>query len=181
MLATMVSGQRSFSPSAFSLAHGAGFRERMQPRRRWFAAFRSGWATASDCMGRSCQAGLTLCCRTIRPWCSFTVASASGHGRGHSRFDSASRLEPCCQSMSVTIQLDLPEALVKAAKASGLLESRRLGDLLNEELRRERARKDLGRMLKELHSLPGEPMPPEEIQAEIDAVRARRRRRESGH
>ena len=83
--------------------------------------------------------------------------------------------------MSVTIQLDLPEALVKAAKASGLLESRRLGDLLNEELRRERARKDLGRMLKELHSLPGEPMPPEEIQAEIDAVRARRRRRESGH
>ena len=83
--------------------------------------------------------------------------------------------------MSVTIQLDLPEALVKAAKASGLLESRRLGDLLNEELRRERARKDLGRMLKELHSLPGEPMSPEEIQTEIDAVRARRHRGESGH
>lgn len=29
--------------------------------------------------------------------------------------------------MSVTIELDLPEALVKEAKASGLLESRRLG------------------------------------------------------
>jgi hypothetical protein len=76
--------------------------------------------------------------------------------------------------MSVTIQLDLPEALVKEAKANGLLESRRLGEMLNEELRRERARKDLGRVLKELHSLPGEPMPPEEIQAEIDAVRSLR-------
>ena len=38
--------------------------------------------------------------------------------------------------MSVTIELDLPEALVKEAKANGLLESRRLGDLLNEDLRR---------------------------------------------
>ena len=83
--------------------------------------------------------------------------------------------------MSVTIQLDLPEALVKEAKANGLLESRRLGELLNEDLRRERARKDLGRVLKESHSLPGEPMSPEEIQAEIDAVRAQRRRRDSGH
>ncbi len=83
--------------------------------------------------------------------------------------------------MSVTIQLDLPEALLKEAKANGLLESGRLGELLNEELRRDRARKDLGRVLKELHSLPGEPMSPEEIQAEIDAVRAQRRGRESGH
>ena len=53
--------------------------------------------------------------------------------------------------------------------------------MLNEELRRVRARKELGRMLTELHSLPGEPMSPEEIQAEIDAVRAQRRQRESGH
>ena len=93
-------------------------------------------------------------------------------------------LATCCHvvnDMSVTIELDLPEALVKEAKANGLLESRRLGELLNEELRRGRACKDLGRVLKELHSLPGKPMSPEEIQAEIDAVRAQRRRRESGH
>jgi len=32
--------------------------------------------------------------------------------------------------MSVTIRLDLPEALVKAAQASGLLESAPIGDLL---------------------------------------------------
>ena len=83
--------------------------------------------------------------------------------------------------MSVTIQVDLPDALVNEAKANGLLESRRLGELLNEELRRQRARKDLGQMLNELHSLPGEPMPAQEIQAEIDAVRAERRRRERRH
>jgi aminoglycoside phosphotransferase (APT) family kinase protein len=82
--------------------------------------------------------------------------------------------------MSVTIQVDLPEALVNEARANGLLESQRLGEMLNEELRRERARKELGRMLEELHSLPGEPLSAEEIQAEIDAVRAPRRRRESG-
>jgi hypothetical protein len=111
----------------------------------------------------------------------------SGNGPGARLVWEIARLTyeaPCWHvvgNMSVTIELDLPEALMKEAKANGLLESRRLGELLNEELRRERARKDLGRVLKELHSLPGEPMSPEEIQAEIDAVRAQRRQRESGH
>jgi hypothetical protein len=82
--------------------------------------------------------------------------------------------------MSITIKLDLPDALLNEARASGLLESQRLGELLNEELRRERARKNLGRMLKELHSIPGDPLTDEEIQAEIDVVRAERRKRESG-
>jgi len=59
--------------------------------------------------------------------------------------------------LSFMIQMDLPEALVNEAKANGLLESRRLGEMLNEELRQERTRKDLGQMLKDLHSLPGEP------------------------
>lgn len=113
----------------------------------------------------------------------FFVAMRLGEDLGGvCRVDMPGHLLPCClNGMSVTIQLDLPEALVKEAKANGLLESRRLGEMLNEELRRERARKDLGRMLKDLHSLPGEPMSPDEIQAQIDAVRAQRRQRESGH
>jgi hypothetical protein len=82
--------------------------------------------------------------------------------------------------MSITIQLDLPEALVNEARASGLLESRRLGELLSEELRRERARKEFGQMLGKLHSVDDEPMSMEEIQAEVDAVREERRRREGG-
>jgi len=83
--------------------------------------------------------------------------------------------------MSITIQLDLPDALAKEAADNGLLESRRLAELLAEELRRKHARKDLGQMLEELHGLPGEPMSTQEIQAEIDAVRTERHRRASGH
>ena len=82
--------------------------------------------------------------------------------------------------MSVTIQLDLPDALLKEAKANGLLESKRLGELLSEELRRARARKEFGDMLHRVRSQPGEPMSMEEIQAEVDAVREERPRRESG-
>ena len=82
--------------------------------------------------------------------------------------------------MSVTIQLDLPDAMLKEAKANGLLESKRLGELLSEELRRARARKELGQMLDRVRSQPGEPMSMEEIQAEVDAVREERRRREGG-
>lgn len=83
--------------------------------------------------------------------------------------------------MSITIQLDLPDDLVREAKAKGLLESARVAEMLSEELRRERARQDFGEMLKQLHSVKGDEMTEEEIQAEIDAVRAERRaRRESG-
>ena len=82
--------------------------------------------------------------------------------------------------MSVTIQLDLPDALVKEARANGLLESKRLGELLSNELRRARARKEFGEMLDRVRSQPGEPMSMEEIQAEVNVVREERRRRESG-
>lgn len=82
--------------------------------------------------------------------------------------------------MSVTIQLDLPDALVAEAREAGLLESDRLADWLAEELRRKRAREEFGQMLKKLHSVADEPMSMAEIQAEVDAVREERRRREGG-
>jgi len=88
----------------------------------------------------------------------------------------------CCHvvnSMSVTIQLDLPEALVKEAKANGLLESAPIGDLLVTELRRRKAAAELGKVLDTIRDQPGEPMTMEEIQAEVDAVRAERRAREA--
>ena len=81
--------------------------------------------------------------------------------------------------MSVTIRLDLPEALVKAAQANGLLESAPIGDLLAAELRRRKAAVELGKVLDTLRAQPGEPMTMEEIQAEVDAVRAERRAREA--
>jgi hypothetical protein len=79
--------------------------------------------------------------------------------------------------MSVTLQLDLPDALVHEARAADLLESARLADWLADELRRKRAREEFGQMLTKLHSVADEPMSLEEIQAEVDAVREERRQR----
>ena len=81
--------------------------------------------------------------------------------------------------MSVTLQLDLPDALVKEAQASGLLESAPIGDLLTLELRRRKAAAELSNVLEGIRAQPGEPMTLEEIQAEVDAVRAERRAREA--
>lgn len=81
--------------------------------------------------------------------------------------------------MSVTLQLDLPDALVAEAKASGLLESAPIGDLLTIELRRRKAATELSNVLEGIRAQPGEPMTMEEIQAEVDAVRAGRRAREA--
>ena len=78
--------------------------------------------------------------------------------------------------MSVTVKLDLLGALLEEAKANGLLESKRLAELLSNELRRERARKQFGRMLEDVRNQPGEPMSLEEIQVEVNAVREQRRR-----
>jgi hypothetical protein len=82
--------------------------------------------------------------------------------------------------MSITIQLDLPEAVAERARAKGLLTSDALSDLLERELKRRQACDDFGVMLKQLHSVTGDEMTQEEIQAEIDAVRAERRARREG-
>jgi hypothetical protein len=83
--------------------------------------------------------------------------------------------------MSVTIQLNLPEALVREAKANGLLESQPMTDLISIELRRRKAAAELNPALDEVRSQPGEPMSVEEIKAEVRAVRASKRAREAGH
>ena len=82
--------------------------------------------------------------------------------------------------MSVTIQLDLPDALLREAKASGLLESEPLGDLLATELRRRKAATELKQVLDGIRAQPGEPMSEDEIQAEVMAARRERRAREAG-
>ena len=81
--------------------------------------------------------------------------------------------------MSITVQLDLPEELIREARAFGLLETKRLTALLAEEVRRRRAGLELKEMLDKVRSAPGEPMTMEEINAEIKAARAERRAREA--
>jgi hypothetical protein len=81
--------------------------------------------------------------------------------------------------MSVTVELDLPDALVREARSKGLFQSGQISDLVSEELNRRKAGEELEKILQKIRAQPGEPMTPKEIQAEIDAVRAERRAREN--
>ncbi len=82
--------------------------------------------------------------------------------------------------MSITIQLDLPEEVIREARDFGLLESKRMTAMLADAVRRRRAGQKLKQMLDKVRSAPGEPMTMEEINAEIKAARAERRARETG-
>jgi hypothetical protein len=79
--------------------------------------------------------------------------------------------------MSVTIQLDLPEGVLQEASVMGLLDSAHMAELISTEVRRRKAAADLDRVLDDIRAQPGEPMSMEEIQAKVDAVRAKRRSR----
>jgi len=81
--------------------------------------------------------------------------------------------------VSITVQLDLPESVAAEAKAKGLLDPQSLTRLIEREVEAESARRDFFEMVRELRALPGEPMTMEEIQAEVDAVRAERAAREN--
>lgn len=82
--------------------------------------------------------------------------------------------------MSITVQLDLPEEVIREARSFGLLETKRMTAMLAEEVGRRRAGLELKQMLDKVRSAPGEPMTMEEINAEIKAARAERRARETG-
>lgn len=76
--------------------------------------------------------------------------------------------------MSVTIELDLPEGLIRQARRMGLLDNRRVAELLADEVRRRSAGQELKKLLDEIRSVPGEPLTMDEIGAEIKAARAER-------
>ena len=82
--------------------------------------------------------------------------------------------------MSITIQLDLPEAVIKQARELGLLQDERVAELLVEEVRRRNAGQELKKALDDIRSTSGEPMTMDQINAEIKAFRAERRAREAG-
>jgi hypothetical protein len=84
------------------------------------------------------------------------------------------------RAMSITVQLDLPDEVIEQARTLGLLDNKRMAEMLTEELRRRQAGQELKKMLEEIRSAPGEPMTMEAINAEIKAARAERRVREAG-
>lgn len=82
--------------------------------------------------------------------------------------------------MSITVQLDLSEALAAKARAKGLLNPAHLTELIARELAEEKDTRDFFQMARDIRSLPGEPMTMDEIQQIVDEVRAERAAREAG-
>ena len=75
---------------------------------------------------------------------------------------------------TLEVKLDLPDSLAKEAQQAGLLAPKEIEKLLREEIRR-RAVGELFEAMDRMAAVEGPPMTEDEIQAEIDAVRAARR------
>ena len=80
--------------------------------------------------------------------------------------------------MSITIQLDLPDALAAKARAKGMLNPAKVCRLIERELELEEPLHAYREMVDRMRAFPDdEPMTMDEIQAEVNAVRAERRQR----
>ncbi|MCU7959616.1 MAG: hypothetical protein KZQ58_06375 [gamma proteobacterium symbiont of Bathyaustriella thionipta] len=78
-----------------------------------------------------------------------------------------------------TLTIDLPDNLAKEARQAGLLTPRAIEDILRETLRR-RAVNGLFSAADKLAAVHLRPMTMDEIQEEVNAVRAQRKQRASG-
>ena len=78
------------------------------------------------------------------------------------------------------VQIELSEATAAAARAAGLLTSPALERLLRDEIRRRDAAGNLLSVADKVAAAGIEPMAMDEIDAEVKAVRAGRRRRVRG-
>jgi hypothetical protein len=76
------------------------------------------------------------------------------------------------------ITVNLPEDIVEGAQAEGLLDDRRLADVLRAEITRVKAARRLGQMVAAIHAVEP-PLTEAEIQAELDARKADRLAQES--
>jgi hypothetical protein len=74
--------------------------------------------------------------------------------------------------MSVTIKLDLPESVEAEARAQGLLEPKRMANLIARELSSGLDLRSFFEIVREIRAQPGEPCSMKEIQDEVDAIRA---------
>jgi len=82
--------------------------------------------------------------------------------------------------MSITVELDLSEAVAARARAKGLLAPATVSRLIERELELEEPLRTYHKMVEQMRASPNdEPMTMDEIQAEVNAVRAERRARES--
>ena len=78
------------------------------------------------------------------------------------------------------IEIDLPDATAKAAREAGLLTPQVIERLLTEAIRRRQVAESLLAIADRVADAGIEPMTMNEINAEVKAVRAERRRRAGG-
>jgi hypothetical protein len=79
------------------------------------------------------------------------------------------------------VQIELPDATAMAAREAGLLTPEALDRLLTDAIRRRQAADALLSIADRVADAGIAPMPMDEIDAEVKAVRAERRRRAGGH
>jgi len=84
-------------------------------------------------------------------------------------------------SAMTKIQIELPEATAKAAREAGLLMPPALDRLLTDAIRWQQTADALLAIADRVAAAGIEPMPMEDIDAEVKATRAERRRRASRH
>ncbi len=82
--------------------------------------------------------------------------------------------------MSVTVELNLSDAIAAKARAKGLLDPQTLTRLIERELADESESRNFFQMARDLRSIPGEPTTLNEIQEVVDEVRSERAARETG-
>ncbi len=81
--------------------------------------------------------------------------------------------------MSITVQLDLSEAVAAKARAKGLLDPAKVSRLIERELELEEPMRAYHQLVEQMRArADDEPMTMDEIQAEVNAVRAERSARE---
>ena len=80
-----------------------------------------------------------------------------------------------------TIQIELPDATVQAARDAGLLTPQALERMLNDALKRQQAADSLLSIADRVAAAGIAPMSMEEIKAEVKAARVERRQRAGDH
>lgn len=122
--------------------------------------------------------GMNICLRAqIEQLANLATALTSVHPP-EKRTKSANRASTRRKTRIMTrIQIDLPEATARAAREAGLLTPEALAGLLNDALRRRQAADALLTIADRVAAAGIPPMTMEEIDAEVKAARAERRKR----
>jgi hypothetical protein len=82
--------------------------------------------------------------------------------------------------MSITVQIDLPESVAAEARAQGLLDSQKLTQLVEREVKLDKPLREFREMVEQMRAFPDEPLTMDEIQGVVNEVRAARRARREG-